>query len=176
MIPIWYVEKKTIFVTSNSKQILNMIYLKKNNYQENASRLSPVIYQIVLFLFLFTWFSSINAQNTGNPDLLPKTYVIDSVIITARKASRDLMAKPYTEPNSILPSISKISHNDIIKQGATNVVEAMNYIPGGLIETRGRQVKQFFSVRGQKYPYPDYAINGVWQKEFEELPYFFFDL
>ena len=62
---------------------------------------------------------------------------------------------------------------DIRRQGSTNVVEAMNYIPGGLIETRGRQVKQFLSIRGQKYPYPDYAINGVWQKEFEELPYFF---
>ncbi len=83
------------------------------------------------------------------------------------------MEKPYTEPNSLLPSISKVSHDDIRKQGATNVVEAMNHIPGGLIETRGRQVKQFFSVRGQKYPYPDYAINGAWQKEFEELPYFF---
>ena len=34
-------------------------------------------------------------------------------------------------------------------------------------------MKQFFSVRGQKYPYPDYAVDGVWQKEFEELPYFF---
>jgi iron complex outermembrane receptor protein len=34
-------------------------------------------------------------------------------------------------------------------------------------------VKQFFSVRGQKYPYPDYALNGIWQQEFEELPYFF---
>jgi outer membrane receptor protein involved in Fe transport len=48
----------------------------------------------------------------------------------------------------------------------------MSYIPGGLTETRGRQVKQFFSVRGQKYPYPDYALNGIWQQEFEELPYF----
>ena len=34
------------------------------------------------------------------------------------------------------------------------------------------QVKQFFSVRGQEYPYPDYALNGIWQQEFEELPYF----
>lgn len=71
-----------------------------------------------------------------------------------------------------MPSISKISYEDIRKQSAANVVEAMNFIPGGMIETRGRQVKQFFSVRGQKYPYPDYAINGIWQKEFEELPYF----
>jgi outer membrane receptor protein involved in Fe transport len=49
----------------------------------------------------------------------------------------------------------------------------MNYIPSGLTETRGRKVKQFFSVRGQKYPYPDYAVNDIWQKEFHEVPYFF---
>lgn len=103
----------------------------------------------------------------------PQSIEIDSVIIKARTASRNLMEKPYTEPNSILTSISRLTRRDIAKTGATNVVEAMNYIPGALIETRGRQVKQFFSVRGQKYPYPDYAVNGVWQKEFEEIPYFF---
>ncbi|HLP74632.1 MAG TPA: TonB-dependent receptor [Bacteroidales bacterium] len=102
-----------------------------------------------------------------------KTIKIDSVIIRARTASHNLMEKPYTEPNSILPSISRLTRSDIAKTGATNVVEAMNFVPGALIETRGRQVKQFFSVRGQKYPYPDYAVNGVWQKEFEEIPYFF---
>ena len=142
-------------------------------YLKNALRLSPVVYFAGLFIWLLTGSGSIKAQNNVNSGMLSKTYEIDTVLITARKASRDLMAKPYTEPNSLLPSISKISHDDILKQGATNVVEAMKYIPGGLIETRGRQVKQFFSVRGQKYPYPDYALNGVWQKEFEELPYFF---
>ncbi len=102
-----------------------------------------------------------------------KTISIDSVIIRARAASRNLMEQPYTEPNSIVPSINRLKRKDIERTGATNILEAMNYIPGALIETRGRQVKQFFSVRGQKYPYPDYALNGVWQKEFEELPYFF---
>jgi outer membrane receptor protein involved in Fe transport len=62
---------------------------------------------------------------------------------------------------------------EIDKQGATTLIEAMKFIPGGMTETRGRKVKQFFSVRGQKYPYPDYAINGIWQKEFHEVPYFF---
>lgn len=150
-----------------------MAFIKKNILHKNTFRLFHVVSRTCIVLCLCTGYSSINAQITGNPVLLPKTYEIDSVIITARKESRNLMEKPYTEPNSLLPSISKISYEDIRKQGATNVVEAMNYIPGGLIETRGRQVKQFFSVRGQKYPYPDYAINGVWQKEFEELPYFF---
>jgi len=77
------------------------------------------------------------------------------------------MKRPYTEPNSLFSSISKLSGAVIKKQGAVNLIEAMNYVPDGLIESRGRQVKQFFSVRGQKYPYPDYAIDGVWQKEFE---------
>jgi outer membrane cobalamin receptor len=66
-----------------------------------------------------------------------------------------------------------VTKNAIKKNGSRTLIDAMNYIPGGLTETRGRQVKQFFSLRGQKYPYPDYALNGIWQQEFEELPYFF---
>jgi iron complex outermembrane receptor protein len=117
-----------------------------------------------------TIYQSVNAQDPrpGN-----NVIEIDSVVIRARAESRNLMEKPYTEPASLVPSISRLTSADIVRTGATNVVEAMNYIPGALIETRGRQVKQFFSIRGQKYPYPDYAVNGVWQKEFEELPYFF---
>jgi len=126
---------------------------------------SKLLFIIPLFLFPFVCTLS---QKPGTDAI-----EIDSVIIRGRAASRNLMERPYTEPNSILPSISRLGIIDIERTGATNVVEAMNFIPGALIETRGRQVKQFFSVRGQKYPYPDYAVNGVWQKEFEELPYFF---
>lgn len=150
-----------------------MAFIKKKFFRQNIYGPIRAAYQTSVFLFLLSGYSTINSQNTGKIVLLPKTYEIDSVIIRARKESRNLMEKPYTEPNSLLPAVSKISYEDIRKQGANNVVEAMSHIPGGLIETRGRQVKQFFSVRGQKYPYPDYAINGVWQKEFEELPYFF---
>lgn len=127
----------------------------------------------IILLFLFTGIVYTNAQ-TGNVNSnISKTFNIDSVVISARMESKILMKKPYTEPNSLLSSISRMSRVEIARQGATNIVDAMNFIPGGLTETRGRQVKQFFSVRGQKYPYPDYAIDGVWQKEFEELPYFF---
>jgi outer membrane receptor protein involved in Fe transport len=100
-------------------------------------------------------------------------YQIDSVNITAPKEYRSLLKEPYTEPFSLFAAITTVTNTAIIKQGAHNIIDAMNYVPGGLTETRGRQVKQFFSVRGQKYPYPDYAINGIWQQEFEELPYFF---
>ena len=59
------------------------------------------------------------------------------------------------------------------RQGAKTVIDALKYIPGALIETRGRKVKQFVSIRGQRYPYPEYAVNGTWQREFLETPYFF---
>lgn len=105
-------------------------------------------------------------------EVTSKVYQIDSVSIIAPKEYRSLIKEPYTEPFSLMPVISIVDIRHIRKQGALNVIDAMNYIPGGLTETRGRQVKQFFSVRGQKYPYPDYALNGIWQQEFEELPYF----
>ena len=121
-----------------------------------------------LFVILIIFLNTLNF--TGAQE---KIYTIDTVRITAPKESRSLLREPYTEPFSLLPVISTVTIRDIRKQGAVNVIDAMNYIPGGLTETRGRQVKQFFSVRGQKYPYPDYALNGIWQQEFEELPYFF---
>ncbi|MCY1719642.1 TonB-dependent receptor [Prolixibacteraceae bacterium Z1-6] len=73
---------------------------------------------------------------------------------------------------SVLPAVTQISASDIEKQGAVTLTDALKYVPGGWTETRGRKSKQFFSVRGQKYPYPDYSINGIWQKEFEETAYF----
>ena len=77
------------------------------------------------------------------------------------------------EPVSLLPSVTRISAVEIEKQGAVTLTDAVMYVPGGWTETRGRKTKQFFSVRGQTYPYPDYSINGVWQREFEETVYFF---
>jgi outer membrane cobalamin receptor len=129
--------------------------------------------KLIKIIFVLSLLSATLITDAQQPEQGIRTVEIDSVVIRARAASRNLMEKPYTEPNSILPSISKLTRIEIERSGSTNVVEAMNFIPGALIETRGRQVKQFFSVRGQKYPYPDYAVNGVWQKEFEEIPYFF---
>lgn len=105
--------------------------------------------------------------------LEPQVFEIDSVVVIAQREIRDLLKAPYTEPASLLPAITIIKAGDIQKTGAITVIDALKFVPGGLTETRGRQVKQFFSVRGQKYPYPDYAVNGVWQQEFQELPYFF---
>lgn len=125
----------------------------------------------ILLVLLFLLAACIKAQETKS-DLNSKVYQIDSVNIIAPKEYRSLLREPYTEPFSLLPVISTVNVQQIQKQGALTVIDALAYVPGGLTETRGRQVKQFFSVRGQKYPYPDYALNGIWQQEFEELPYF----
>jgi len=124
----------------------------------------------LLFVLMAVVASDLVAQE--QTDQNSRLYKIDSVNIIAPREPTILVKEPYTESYSLLPSISTVNVPQIQKQGAVTLIDAMNYIPGGLTETRGRQVKQFFSVRGQKYPYPDYALNGIWQQEFEELPYF----
>ncbi len=62
---------------------------------------------------------------------------------------------------SLVPAVSRITAGEIEKSGATTLIDAMKFVPGGWTENRGRKTKQFFSVRGQKYPYPDYSINGI---------------
>ena len=106
-------------------------------------------------------------------DLKPEVVLIDSVDILGRKKN-NYISVPTLESVSLQPVISMVSRQKIEKQGAISLIDAMKYMPGALTETRGRKVKQFFSVRGQRYPYPDYAINGIWQREFHEMPYFIF--
>lgn len=89
------------------------------------------------------------------------------------EAERNLMQNPATESPGLELSTSVVTRREIKRQGAKTVIDALQYIPGALIETRGRKIKQFFSTRGQRYPYPDYAVNGAWQREFLETPYFF---
>ena len=98
---------------------------------------------------------------------------IGQVNIIRSKRELEIHNSPTVEPLSLDPSTTTISMEDIRRTASKTVIEAMAYSPGAFIETRGRKVKQFFSVRGQKYPYPEYSINGVWQREFHETPYFF---
>ena len=103
----------------------------------------------------------------------PKKIGIESVDVYGKMypAGRDTSINRL--PLSIMPAITKIEAVEIEKQGAVTLIDAVKYVPGGWTETRGRKTKQFFSVRGQKYPYPNYSIDGIWQKEFEETGYFF---
>ena len=102
----------------------------------------------------------------------PKDMEIEDVNIFGSYFIPDQDTSIKRLPVSLLPAMTIISAAEIEKQGAVTLIDAMKFVPGGWTETRGRKTRQFFSVRGQKYPYPDYSIDGVWQKEFEETGYY----
>jgi len=104
--------------------------------------------------------------------LFPTVLQLKPIEVTARKY-RDVVDSPKLESPALYTAISVVKKDEIEKQGAKTLTESMQYVPGGLIESRGRKVKQFFSIRGQTYPYPEFSLNGSWQREFHELPYFF---
>ncbi len=87
------------------------------------------------------------------------------------EAYRDPVAVPTVESRALILSTSFVPNAQIEREEAKTLVDAMQTVPGAFVESRGRKVKQFYSVRGQKYPYPDYAVDGIWQREFLEMPY-----
>lgn len=103
-----------------------------------------------------------------------KTTVLemDAVSVIGKKY-RNVVETPKVESPALELATTTVTQREIKRQGAKTLIDAMKYVPAGLTETRGRKVKQFFSVRGQIYPYPEYALNGAWQREFHEFPYFF---
>jgi len=107
-----------------------------------------------------------------NESLHTAVLQLSDVTVTGQ-AKRNLLENPQIESAGLELSTTTITQQEIQRQGAKTVIDALNFVPGALIETRGRKVKQLFSVRGQTYPYPEYSINGVWQREFLETSYFY---
>jgi outer membrane receptor protein involved in Fe transport len=87
-------------------------------------------------------------------------------------APQQLMEHPRAEPEAMQMAMTSVSRIQMEKQGAKNIVDGLNFMPGAWMETRGRKVKQFISFRGQRYPYPEYSIDGALFREFHEVPYF----
>jgi iron complex outermembrane receptor protein len=112
------------------------------------------------------------SRDTVKVGLVPLKFEIGGVDVFGKHTFHGGDTSVNRVPLSYLPVITRINAAEIEKMGATTLVDALRYVPGGWTENRGRKTKQFFAVRGQKYPYPDYSINGVWQKEFEETGYF----
>ena len=102
-----------------------------------------------------------------------ETRTMTPVVVTAPALQRNVFQTPTVESPALAVAISVIDTNDLARQNPRTLTDALNYSAGALTETRGRKVKQFTSFRGQRYPYPDYAIGGTWLPEFHELPYFF---
>ena len=85
---------------------------------------------------------------------------------------RNLEERPFTESPGLETATSTVGRKEIEQMHAYSIVDALNYVPGAWTETRGRKVKSFFSVRGQRYPYPGYLIDGAWFREFHEIDYY----
>ncbi len=125
----------------------------------------------LLMFILFATLTPIYAQpNLNKSDTIKGPIDINDVTIIGQR--RNLISSPSSESSGIETTISKVNEIQIEKQGASTLIDAIKYVPGAMIESRGRQVKQFFSIRGERYPYPTFAIDGIWQREFEEMPYF----
>ncbi|MBD3181616.1 TonB-dependent receptor [Candidatus Poribacteria bacterium] len=126
----------------------------------------------VIYCLLFLGLGNIYAEETEQSDDTERIHVMEPIEVTGKRP-RDVIAKPMSESSGLEISTTLVNEEEIERQGAKTIVDALKYVPGAWIESRGRKVKQFFSVRGQKYPYPEYAIDGAWQREFHETPYFF---
>ena len=87
----------------------------------------------------------------------------------SRLPERDLVERPFTESPGLETATTVVGRPEIEEMHPYSLVDAMEYVPGSWIETRGRKIKQFFSVRGQRYPYPGYLIDGAWFREFHEI-------
>lgn len=94
-------------------------------------------------------------------------------VVESKSAERNLVQNPSLESPALEIATSKVDRVQIELQSSSTLTDALDFAPGILTETRGRKEKSFSSFRGQMYPYPDYAINGVWQREFLEMPYLF---
>jgi hypothetical protein len=87
--------------------------------------------------------------------------------------TRDLQKQPLSESPGLDTAISLIGAEEIRWRNTPLLMDAMQYVPGAWTETRGRKEKQLFSVRGQRYPYPDFLIDGAWFRSFTETAYHF---
>ncbi|MBN1560013.1 TonB-dependent receptor [candidate division KSB1 bacterium] len=119
---------------------------------------------------------TISLSGDGNEMLIiklaPTVLPMEAITVTG-EIERNVIKNPALESTGLELSTSAIQQREIRQQGAKTVVDALHYLPSALIESRGRKVKQFVSLRGQRYPYPEYSINGAWQREFHETPFFF---
>ena len=93
------------------------------------------------------------------------------ITVMAPIVVRNLLETPAAESASLEIATSSVDADQILQQNAVTLTDAIQYAPGVHIETRGRKYKSLTSFRGQIYPYPTYSLDGIWQREFNELAY-----
>ncbi len=97
---------------------------------------------------------------------------LGEMLVDSTSLDRDLLRNLTLESASLEIATSTVEAEDIRLQDAGTWAEALDYSTGVFTEWRGRKEKSLTSFRGQIYPYPDFALNGVWQRSFWEVPSF----
>ena len=100
-----------------------------------------------------------------------KTNQVPVITVKAPIMIRNLLATPAAESTSLEIATSTVDADQIRQQNSSTLTDAIQYEPGVHIETRGRKYKSLTSFRGQIYPYPTYSLDGIWQREFNEMAY-----
>jgi hypothetical protein len=126
-------------------------------------------------------FLAIIARGADRPTQLPEMIVTGDRPAVEQGANplfralppRDLRANPLTESPGLDTATSIIGAEEIRWRNTPLLLDAIQYVPGAWTESRGRKEKQLFSVRGQRYPYPDFLIDGAWFRSFTETAYHF---
>ena len=113
------------------------------------------------------------SDRTTNVNVVLEVENIREAVTVRTQSPLQLLDSPQEEPDVLQSSITTVDRIQIEKQGAKTVLDALEFVPGAWTESRGRKVKQFVSFRGQKYPYPEYSVDGAIFREFHEVPYFF---
>jgi len=156
----------------------SLIDLNSKNQGKRRAKKGLLVSSLYLVLFMFFFILPVAAEQEPI-DSDAKTGEMPDIIVIGKRESnyttilpRDLIARPNTESLGLETATSVIGQKEIQQMRAYSVVDALKYIPGAWTETRGRKIKTFFSVRGQRYPYPGYTIDGAWFREFYETNYF----
>jgi len=120
---------------------------------------------------------NINASQTNREEVItilgekPAVEQGDKSIFTALPP-RDLWQRPLTESPGLETATTIIGRQEIEWLNSYSIMDAMKYAPGAWTEARGRKEKQLFSLRGQRYPYPGYLVDGAWFRDFTEASFF----
>lgn len=102
--------------------------------------------------------------------LIDKKAELTKIVVTG-KQKRNVLINPRVETKSIAASVSVIDKHEIQEQSAATLVDALRYTTGVQLRMQGRKVKDFVTFRNQSSA--EFAVDGVWQRDFTAIPTFF---
>lgn len=133
---------------------------------------SYLVTALVLMCISLAWCEQRDGTADPNTHTLPAITVEGGPETYSTLPERNLIERPLSESPGLATATSVVGRFEIEQTKPYSVVDAMKYLPGAWTETRGRKIKQFYSVRGQTYPYPGYLIDGAWFREMHEVAYY----